>query len=135
MVRALLNALFNYLSNTDRLGTIFRKPVPVFDYSLPHKKCFLNLIWLSFEPFPRVLSLDTRDKRSAPCYPLTFFRCLKRAKSLLLSFISSSCQHCWVITPFDQLIKLCFMSPSMDFAGGTLLTPIEPSVSQHDLFL
>ncbi|XP_052650883.1 uncharacterized protein LOC128145174 [Harpia harpyja] len=63
--------------------------------TLSVKKCFLmsslNLPWRSFEPFPRILSLDPREKSSAPPSPRPLLRKLQRATrsspslSLLLS--------------------------------------------------
>lgn len=54
------------------------------------KKCFpmssLNLLWCSFEPFPCVPSLDSREKRSAP--PHNLLRKLQSAMRSPSAFFS-----------------------------------------------
>jgi len=71
----LLRALSKYLLNTDGLGASTTSLESLFQCltNLSVKKCFLmsslNLLWHSFEPFPRVLSLDHREKTSAPPSP------------------------------------------------------------------
>ncbi|KAK4823085.1 hypothetical protein QYF61_025707 [Mycteria americana] len=69
-------ALSKCLLNTDGLGASTTSLGSLLQCltTLLVKKCFLtsslNLPWHSFEPFPHVLSLDTREKRSAPPSPL-----------------------------------------------------------------
>jgi len=68
----MLRALSKCLSNTDSLGASTTSLGSLFQCltTLSVKKCLLmsslNLPCNSFEPFPHVLSLDTREKRSAP---------------------------------------------------------------------
>ena len=67
----MLRALSKCLLNTDRLraSTTSLGSLSQGLTTLSLKKCFLtsslNLSWCSFEPFPHVLSLDTREKRSS----------------------------------------------------------------------
>jgi len=76
----LLRALPKCLLNRGRLGastTSLVSPFKCFN-TLLVRKCFLmsslNLFLCSFEPFLRVLSLDTREKRSTPPSPLPLLR-------------------------------------------------------------
>ncbi|KAK4826821.1 hypothetical protein QYF61_011629 [Mycteria americana] len=60
-------------ASTASLGSLFQGLTTV-----SVKKCFpmssLNLPWCSFEPFPRVLSPDPREKSSAPPSPRPLLR-------------------------------------------------------------
>ena len=73
----LLRALSRCLLNTDRLAASTTSTASLFQCfaTLSIKKCFLmscpNSPWCSFEPFPRILSLENREKSSAPPSPLS----------------------------------------------------------------
>ena len=68
------------------------RPVPVLT-TLSVKKCFLmsslNLPWCSFEPLPRIRSLEHREKSSAPPSPRPLLRKLQRAMRSPLNLLFS----------------------------------------------
>jgi len=59
------------------INHLSRNPVPMFDHPFG-KEMFPQVKfkprWHTFEPFPRILSLDTRENCSAPASPLLFLR-------------------------------------------------------------
>jgi len=113
----LLRALSKCLLNTERVGASTASLGSLFQClsTLLVRKCFLrpslNLPWRSFEPFPCVLSLDTREKTSAHPSPLPLLRQLQRAMTLPISFLFSKLEKPRVLTghyfqPFHQLCCL-----------------------------
>ena len=104
----LLRALSKCLLNPDRLGASTSSLGSLFSSltTLSVKKFFLmsglNLPWCSFEPFPCILSLDTREKSSAPHFPCPLFRKQWRAVRSPLSFLSFKLDKPRVLSHFSQ---------------------------------
>jgi len=104
----LLRALSKCLLNTDRLGASTSSPGSLFQClsTFSVHKCFLmsriNLPWFSFEPFPCVLSLDPREKSSAPPSPHPLLRKLQRAMRSPLSLLFSKLDDPKVLSRSSQ---------------------------------
>lgn len=91
----LLRAFPKYLLNTDKLGTLTTSLGNLFQYlnACLVKKCFkmfsLNLLCCIFEPFPCILSLNPKGKRSALHYPLAFLGKHQKVMMFSLSLLCS----------------------------------------------
>ena len=89
---------------TTSLGSLFQglTTLWVMKYFLMSS---LNLPWCCFEPFPQNLSLDPREKRSAPLSPLALLRKLLRVMRSPFSRLYSELEKSRVLCCFSQEVS------------------------------